>query len=171
MSGRTNRVGRRPWMKGALRGAVGAMAMSGMRQAAVGLGMIERTPPEAMLREGVPTLLRQVPEHRRTAAIELAHWSYGAAAGAAFGFVPGRLRGHRLTGPIYGALSWGLFELALAPTLGLAHTRRDRPQERLALLVDHVVFGLIVGKPPEAEITGPDAKEPEQETDRDRRRT
>lgn len=165
MSGRTNRVGRRPWMKGALRGAVGAMTMSGMRQAAVGLGMIERTPPEAMLREGVPTLLRQVPEHRRTAAIELAHWSYGAAAGAAFGLVPGRLRGSRLTGPIYGVLAWGLFELAVAPMLDLAHTRGSRPQERLALLVDHVVFGLIVGEPPEAEITGPDAKEPERETD------
>lgn len=165
MSGRRNRVARRPWMKGAIRGAVGAMAMSGMRQFAVGVGMIERTPPEAMLREGVPTLLRQVPEHRRTAAIELAHWSYGAAAGAVFGLVPGRLRGFRLTGPVYGLLSWGAFELVLAPALGLAHARRDRPQERFALLVDHVVFGLIIGEPPEVEITGPDTKEPEQETD------
>lgn len=165
MSGRTNRVERRPWLKGALRGAVAAMAMSGMRQVAVGVGMIEHTPPEAILREGVPTLLCQVPEHRRTAAIELAHWSYGAAAGAAFGLLPGRLRGRRMTGPIYGVLAWGLFELAVAPSLDLAHARRTRPRERLALLVDHVFFGLIVGEPPEAEISGPEAKDPERETD------
>lgn len=165
MSGGTNRGGRRPWVKGALRGVVGAMAMSGMRQVAVGVGMIERTPPEAILREGVPTLLREVPEHRRTAAIELAHWSYGAAAGAVFGLLPRRLRRYRSTGPIYGVLSWGLFELALAPSLGLAHARRTRPQERLALLLDHVIFGLIVGAPPEAGISGAEEKDSERETD------
>ncbi|MGW5877608.1 hypothetical protein ACWFMI_13805 [Nocardiopsis terrae] len=136
------------------------MAMSGMRQVAVGLGMIERTPPEAILREGVPSLLREVPAHRRTAFIELAHWGYGAAAGAAFGLVPARVRGARLTGPVYGVLAWGLFELALAPALDLAHAHRVRPRERLALLVDHAVFGLIVGAPPEADVT-----EAEQGTD------
>ncbi|MEU3016806.1 MULTISPECIES: hypothetical protein [unclassified Nocardiopsis] len=136
------------------------MAMSGMRQAAVGLGMIERTPPEAILLEGVPTMLRAVPEHRRTAFIEFAHWGYGAGAGAAFALVPSRLRASRLTGPLYGLLSWGLFELALAPALGLAHARRARPRERLALLVDHVFFGLIVGASPEADIVDPVTESP-----------
>ncbi|WP_040693376.1 MULTISPECIES: hypothetical protein [Nocardiopsis] len=136
------------------------MAMSGMRQAAVGLGVIERTPPEAMLLEGVPTVLRAVPEHRRTAFIEFAHWGYGALAGAAFGLVPSRLRASRMTGPLYGLLSWGLFELALAPALDLAHAHRARPQERLALLVDHVFFGLIVGAPPEADIVEPAVGDP-----------
>jgi hypothetical protein len=129
--------------------------MSGMRQAAVGLGMIERTPPEAVLREGVPAVLRGVPEHRRTAVIEFAHWGYGATAGAAFGLVPGRLRASRLTGPVYGVLSWGLFELVIAPLLDLAHAHRARPRERAALLVDHVVFGLIVGAPPETDVVVP----------------
>lgn len=143
---------RRPLLRGAARGAVAAMAMSGMRQVAVGLEMVERTPPEAILKEGVPAVLRRVPEHRRTAFIEFAHWGYGAAAGAAFGLLPGRLRASRLTGPVYGVLAWGLFELALAPALDLAHAHRARPQERVALLVDHVFFGLIVGAPPETGI-------------------
>ncbi len=155
MTNETKSPPRRPLLRAAARGAVAAMAMSGARQAAVGLGMIERTPPEAILREGVPAVLRRVPEHRRTAFIEFAHWGYGAAAGAAFGLLPGRLRASRRTGPVYGVLAWGLFELGLAPALGLAHARRARPQERAALLVDHVFFGLIVGAPPEATIVEP----------------
>ncbi|GAA1446769.1 hypothetical protein GCM10009602_34240 [Nocardiopsis tropica] len=147
---------RRPWFRGALRGVVGAMAMSGMRQVAVGVGAIERTPPDAVLKEGVPLLLESVPEHRRSAAVELAHWGYGATAGAAFALLPARLRRSRLTGPVYGVAVWGLFEVAVAPVLGLAHARRSRPRERWALLIDHVVFGFVVGTPPEAGIAGPD---------------
>lgn len=152
---------RRPWFKGAARGAVAAMAMSGMRQFAVGLGMIDRTPPDAVLKEGIPSLLRKVPEHRRTAFIELAHWGYGAMAGATFGLVPGRLRRSRITGPVYGVLTWGMFELAVAPMLGLAHAQRARPQERFALFVDHVFFGFVVGAPPEAMITDPKGRDEE----------
>lgn len=158
----SNFVQRRPWFKRAARGIVAAMAMSGMRQAAVGFGMIERTPPDAVLKEGVPALLREVPEHRRTAFIELAHWGYGATAGALFGLVPERLRRSRLTGPVYGVLSWGLFEFAVAPALGLAHAQEARPQERLALLVDHVFFGFIIGASPEALITGPESTDEEE---------
>ncbi|MFD3686141.1 hypothetical protein ACFWTE_15120 [Nocardiopsis sp. NPDC058631] len=136
------------------------MAMSGMRQVAVGVGAIDRTPPDAVLREGVPRLLESVPEHRRMAAVELAHWGYGATAGAAFALLPAGLRRSRLTGPLYGVAVWGLFEVGVAPLLGLAHAYGSRPRERWALLVDHVVFGLVVGAPPEASVTGsgePDA--------------
>ncbi|WP_017571082.1 hypothetical protein [Nocardiopsis halotolerans] len=130
------------------------MAMSGMRQVEVGLEFVHRTPPEAILAEGAPAVLRSIPRDRRKAAIELAHWGYGAAAGTLFALVPKRLRGSRITGPLYGALMWGAFELAIAPSLGLAHAHRTRPRERWALLVDHVVFGFIVGAPPETVVSG-----------------
>ena len=78
---------RLPLLRGAARGVVAAMAMSGMRQVAMGVGAIRRTPPDAILREGVPFVLRRVPEHRRTAFVEFAHWGYGAAAGAVFGLL------------------------------------------------------------------------------------
>ncbi|GAB3697016.1 hypothetical protein [Nocardiopsis oceani] len=132
------------------------MGMSGMRQLAVGLGAIERTPPDAILKEGVPTLLRSVPEHRRSAAIELMHWGYGATAGAIYGTVPAKVRRWRISGPVYGLLSWGFFEFAIAPALGLAHAHRSRPYERAALLVDHVFFGFVVGEPPETVVVGPE---------------
>lgn len=143
-----------PWRRGAVRGAVGAMAMSGMRQFSVGVGAIKRTPPEAVLKEGVPAILRSVPEDRRMAAIELAHWGYGAAAGTVFAVLPRKLRRSRLAGPVYGLVSWGAFELGVAPLLGLAHARRSRPRERWALLLDHVFFGFVLGEPPEAEVAG-----------------
>lgn len=144
MSDRSRTTTRQTWLGRAARGTVAAMAMSGMREVAMGLGMIERTPPEAVLREGVPALLRQVPEHRRSAAVQVAHWGYGATAGAAFGLVPARLRASKLAGPVYGVLAWGLFELVLAPALDLAHAHNARPKERAALLIDHVFFGCVV---------------------------
>lgn len=144
MSDRADPDTRQTWVGRAARGTVAAMAMTGMRQVAVGLGMIDRTPPEAVLNEGVPTLLRHVPQRRRTAAIEFAHWGYGATAGAAFGLVPERLRASILAGPVYGVLAWGLFELVVAPALDLSHARRANPSQRAALLIDHVFFGCVV---------------------------
>lgn len=159
MGGKPKPSAKRTRVRGATRGVVGAMAMSGMRQVEVGLGWVERTPPEAVLAEGVPALLRRVPEHRRKAAIELAHWGYGATAGLAFTLLPRSLRRFRITGPVYGLLTWGAFELAVAPVLGLAHARRSRPRERWALLVDHVVFGFVVGEPLKAPADGASAGE------------
>ncbi|MFC9090897.1 hypothetical protein [Nocardiopsis dassonvillei] len=128
--------------------------MSGMRQVEVGAGFVQRTPPEAVLAEGVPALLKSVPPERRKAAIELAHWGYGAAAGTVFALLPRRVRRWRLAGPVFGVAVWSAYELAVAPALGLAHARRHRPRERWAFLVDHVVFGLMVGEPPESVVAG-----------------
>lgn len=134
--------------RGVSRGVLGAMAMTGVRQLFVGFGLIERPPPEAVLAEGVPEILRGVPEHRRTAVIELAHWGYGAAAGAAYSLLPVRARRHRITGPVYGVAVWAAFEVGVAPALGLAHAHRSRPAERVALLFDHLLYGLVLGVPP-----------------------
>ncbi|WP_317846981.1 hypothetical protein [Nocardiopsis deserti] len=128
--------------------------MSGMRQVEVGMGFTQRTPPEAVLAEGVPALLESVPPERRKAAIELAHWGYGAAAGTVFALLPRRVRRWRLAGPVFGVAVWSAYELGVAPALGLAHARRHRPQERWAFLFDHVVFGLMVGEPPETVVAG-----------------
>ncbi len=135
-------------LEGVAGGVVGAMAMTGMREAAHGLGLIAQTPPEAVLREQVPELLGRVPPARRVAAIQLAHWTYGAAAGAAYGLAPVRIRDYRLSGPVYGVLAWMAFEFALAPAFGLSHAHESRPRERAALFVDHLVYGLVVGASP-----------------------
>jgi hypothetical protein len=131
---------------GALRGGIAAMAMTGMRAFTVDLGVVEQTPPEAIFKQKARGLIRRVPRGRRRAAIELAHWGYGAAGGAAFAALPDALRRRGWAGPIYGLVVWLGFELALAPALGLSQARKLRFAERTALAIDHLLYGLVLSE-------------------------
>jgi hypothetical protein len=129
-----------------LRGAIAAMAMTGMRAFTVHMGLVDETPPQAIFRQRARGLLRKVPRKRRRAAIEVAHWSYGAAAGAAFGSLPDSMRQRAWAGPIYGLMVWLGFELGLAPALGLSQSRRLRLSERAALAGDHLLYGFVLSE-------------------------
>ena len=126
------------------RGAVGAMAMSGMRVLTVELGLVDQTPPQAMVRQRARGVLRRVPRGRRRAAIEALHWGYGAAGGAAFALLPDGLRRRAWAGPIYGLGLWLGFELGICPLLGLRRTKRVPVAERASLAVDHVLYGVVL---------------------------
>jgi hypothetical protein len=130
----------------ALRGVVGAMAMTGMRMVTVDLGLVRETPPDAIARKRARGLLRRVPRGNRRAAIELVHWSYGAAGGVAFGALPVGLRRHAWAGPAFGLLSWVGFEAGIAPLLGLPHAKKPRAVERLAIAGDHLLYGLVLSE-------------------------
>jgi hypothetical protein len=129
-----------------LRGGVAAMAMSGMRVVTEGLELVEESPPKAIFRQKAHGLLRLIPVEQRRAAIELAHWGYGCAAGAAFGALPDTVRQARWSGPVYGLAVWIGFEAGLAPLLGLKQAKRARPVERLALAGDHLLYGLVLSE-------------------------
>ena len=131
---------------GGLRGAIAAMAMTGMRAFTVDLGIVEQTPPQAIARQRAQGLLRRVPRRRRRAAIELAHWAYGAGGGAAFALLPDGVRRRPWAGPAYGLVVWIGFELCLAPVLGLKQAKRQRPVERAALAADHLLYGLVLSE-------------------------
>ena len=128
------------------RGAIAAMAMTGMRALTVDLGIVEQAPPEAIVKQKARGLIRRVPRGRRRAAVELAHWSYGAAGGAAFGMFPDRVRLTPWAGPAYGFLIWIGFEAVIAPVLGLSQVRKLRVAERIALAADHLMYGLILSE-------------------------
>jgi hypothetical protein len=130
----------------ALRGAVAAMAMTGMRVFTVSIGLVEQPPPQAILRQRARGLLKLVPRKRRSAAIELAHWGFGATFGAAFGALPAELRRQPWGGPVYGLVVWAGFEAGLAPLLGLEQAKKPRPHERLALAADHLLYGLVLSE-------------------------
>jgi hypothetical protein len=131
----------------ALRGAIAAMAMTGMRAFTVDLGIVQQTPPQAMVRQRARGLIRHVPRKRRRAAIELAHWGYGAVGGAAFGMLPRSVRQQRRwLGPLYGLLLWLGFEAGLAPLLGLSQAKEPRVVERAALAADHLLYGLVLSE-------------------------
>jgi hypothetical protein len=130
----------------AVRGAVGAMAMTGMRTFTVGVGWVEQPPPEAIFRRKRRSLLTRVRRDRRVAAIELVHWGYGAAGGAVFGLLPKSLRRRAWSGPAYGLAVWLGFELGIAPVLGLPHAKQPRPAERAALAADHLLYGFVLSE-------------------------
>jgi hypothetical protein len=138
-------VGEAP--RGAGRGAVGAMAMTGMRVLTTELGLVEQTPPAAVSRQrarGLRALVRRAPRRQRRGPVEIAHWAFGAAGGAAFGALPEAVRRRPWAGPVYGLVVWLGFELGIAPALGLSQTERVRLVDRLALAADHVLYGLVL---------------------------
>ena len=134
-------------LSGAACGAVGAMAMTGMRVMTTELGLVEETPPQALGRQrarGVRALLRRAPRTQRRGLVEVAHWAFGAGGGAAFGMLPRAVRRHPWVGPVYGLVVWLGFELGIAPALGLSQAKRVRLVDRLALAADHVLYGLVL---------------------------
>ena len=125
------------------RGALGAMAMTGLRQVSTGLGLMPQTPPESMAE--ATGLLGRVPPERRTAAIEVAHWGYGAVGGAMYALLPRSVRRLPGVGPLYGVAVWLGFQVGLAPILGLPQATEASTAQRGALLADHLLYGLVVG--------------------------
>jgi len=136
----------------AARGAVGAMAMTGMRVITTELGLVDQTPPQAIARQrarGARALLRLAPRKQRRGLIETSHWAFGAGGGAVFGALPRGLRSRAWAGPVYGLAVWLGFEMGIAPALGLSQAKRLRVIDRLALAADHLLYGLVLsgGRP------------------------
>jgi hypothetical protein len=129
-----------------VRGAIAAMAMTGMRVLTVNLGIVEQTPPEAIFKQKARGLIRSVPRGKRVAGMELAHWGYGAGGGAVFGILPDSMRRRAWAGPIYGLMIWVGFEIGIAPALGLKQARKLRIVERTALALDHLLYGLVLSE-------------------------
>jgi hypothetical protein len=129
-----------------VRGSIAAMAMTGMRAFTVDLGIVEEEPPQAVFKKKARGLIRQVPRNRRRAAIELAHWGYGALGGAAFALLPQRFRRAAWAGPAYGLLVWLAFEIGIAPALGLTQAQKLRLAEKAALALDHLLYGLVLSE-------------------------
>jgi hypothetical protein len=130
----------------AVRGAVAAAAMTGMRAFSTSIGVVKQTPPQAIVKQRARGLLRKVPRKRRRAAVELMHWGYGAAGGLVFGLLPDGVRRRAWAGPLYGLVVWLGFEIGLAPVLGLKQAHQVRPVERLGLAADHLLYGFVLSE-------------------------
>jgi len=128
------------------RGTVAAMAMTGMRAFTVNVGIVEQSPPKAILKQKARGLMAVVPRKKRRAAIELFHWGYGAGGGAAFALLPDAVRRRRWAGPVYGLAIWLGFELGIAPVLGLSQSKELRPVDRAGLAADHLLYGLVLSE-------------------------
>ena len=128
----------------AARGVVAAITMSIVRSFTTRLGLVELTPPERLADEAVPHLLRRLPPDRRDEAVELFHWAFGGAAGAAYALLPERLRDDARVGVAYGLAIWSGYETVVAPLLAPRRTTPRPLRERIALAADHVVYGAVL---------------------------
>jgi hypothetical protein len=128
---------------GASRGVVGAMAMSGVRELTREAGFLRQSPPDQVAEGQLRGLFDAVPDRFRDAAIELAHWGFGAGAGAFFGAVPRRLRSRTWLGVAYGVAIYAAYDAGASRLLGVSR-RKEPLSQRLALAADHVLFGLVV---------------------------
>ena len=132
---------------GAMRGAIGAMAMSGVRELTTHVGLVRETPPQSIARKRRATgILARVPKNRRAATVELFHWSVGMVGGALFGALPDGLRRARWFGPAYGLALLLPYDFVVAPMLGLKQATRPKPAEQAALVADHLLYGLILSE-------------------------
>jgi hypothetical protein len=131
-------------LEGAAAGAIAAMAMTGMREFTETVGIVDETPPKAIFRQKTKGLIYVVPKKKRRAAIELAHWGYGAVGGAMYGAASEDLRKRPWVGPGYGLALWVGFEAALAPMLGLSQAKKLRPMDRAGLAADHLLYGWVL---------------------------
>lgn len=126
------------------------MAMSALRQVTTGLGLVQQTPPDAILKQRAFGPLIRLPRvayfvaRRQRALVEIAHWGYGAQGGAAFALLPESVLQSKWAGTGYGIGTWLVFELSIAPVLGLDQAKRIRLVERLMFAGDHVLYGVIL---------------------------
>ena len=130
--------------RAAARGLVAAMAMTGTRVVSTSAGLIEETPPGAIVGQQAHGLVSGLSDDQRALVTELAHWAYGAVGGAAFGLLAPTLRGHPWAGPVYGLAVWLAFELGLAPLLGVEYERGRAIVPRAVIALDHVLYGVVV---------------------------
>jgi uncharacterized membrane protein YagU involved in acid resistance len=137
-------------LDGAMRGIVGAMAMTGMRRVTTGLGLVEKTPPREMAEQArlLRGVLERLPRGLRDEAVELAHWSYGAVAGICYARLPDGFRRRRWSGPAYGLVIWAVFETGVVPLLGLEQARERTAASRILIAADHILYGAAVGGTP-----------------------
>ncbi|MEV6229012.1 hypothetical protein AB0L88_14190 [Saccharopolyspora shandongensis] len=133
----------RDLVRAGARGLVGAMAMTGIRTLTGNVGLVEETPPEAIVGKHAPESVQQLPVESRTALTEAAHWSYGAVAGLGYNVLPRKIRSLPWSGPAYGLIIWLAFEAVIAPLLAVRPTRR-RLLGRLVIALDHAVYGIVV---------------------------
>jgi hypothetical protein len=132
---------------GALRGAIAAMAMTGLREFTRRAGLLREPPPETITRRLLPGPFRRAERGRNRTRAELLHWSYGATGGAAFAALPEEIRKRPYAGPAYGLGFWLGFEIVIAPLLGLHQAEGERRgRDRLALIADHLLYGLVLSE-------------------------
>ncbi len=135
---------------GALGGAGGTVALSGLRQGLAYAGLVQKTAPEQVVeRLEELGLVDDWSRNSRRALTVVAHLAYGLGIGAALGLVR-RERGgaaeEAAVGSALGLLAWGVGWATWLPLTGVYEPPwKQRSPKVLLPVVDHACFGAVWG--------------------------
>lgn len=142
------------FIDGALGGAVGTVAMSGLMLAAGKAGLMGEQPPDKIAGAALDTAgVHARDEEEQDAAATLLHFSFGIGCGALFGLLhrrlpfrlPFRLPG-ALHGMLYAAIVWATSYQGWIPALGIMPPAwKDRPDRQRVMFVAHLLYGALLG--------------------------
>jgi hypothetical protein len=132
--------------EGAMRGVIGSLAMSGMRQFAADLGLIEKTPPQELADKPARGIMEKVPPDKRQAAVLGIHMAVGAAGGVLYGALPDPVRQKAWSGPLWGLAIWAVYDAGVAPMLNLKHAYDFPASERATTIADHLLYGYVLSQ-------------------------
>jgi len=132
---------------GAIAGALGTVAMSGLMLAGQRLGLLGEAPPRKMSDAVMDRMPGHVDEASRQASATLLHLTIGAVAGSGLQLIR-RFSGHRKPDLAWGAGAgaglWAVNYVLIAPASGLmAPPQRDRPGRPIVMFLSHLVWGVV----------------------------
>lgn len=153
------RIRRQTGMNKEFAGSIaGAVATAPMTAAMLALQQIlpgqahRPLPPEEITENvadaaGADEVMHDMGEAGKMGASLTAHFSYGAAAGAAYVPLAGKSGlNPALEGALFGLAVWGGSYLGLMPATGLYRSATDEPAPRnLMMIAAHVVWGAALG--------------------------
>lgn len=135
--------------RGAMAGAMATVPMSAVMLAAGKLGLMGRQPPKAVAEKGLEAAGVQPDEEVKDTLASLSHIVFGAAAGAAYGFLHrqfGRRRWSATKGIGYGLLVYLVSYEGWIPAFHiLPPPEADRSGRQLSMIAAHVVYGGVLG--------------------------
>jgi hypothetical protein len=135
---------------GALGGAGGTVALSGLRRLLSAMGLVQETAPEQVVeRLKELGLLEGWSSGARRLLAVLAHFAYGMGIGAALGLVRDEQGGageETAVGSALGILAWGAGWATWLPLTGVHRPPWKQRTPRVLLpVIDHAAFGAVWG--------------------------
>ena len=135
--------------QGATAGALATVPMTAVMLGAQRLGLLGQAPPAKITNAALAKVGAQPTGDERTALTALAHFGFGAAAGALFSLArPGRpsLARAALEGAAFGTAVWATSYIGVIPRLGIMpEPQHDRPGRPSTMVLAHWVFGASLG--------------------------
>ncbi|MDQ1556210.1 MAG: hypothetical protein QOI02_1212 [Actinomycetota bacterium] len=116
--------------------------MSGVFLAAQRLSLLGRLPPRMIVERLAPG----VDEATAKPLATIAHFAYGASAGAVFGLLARRAKGGGVRGVAWGCALWAAGYEGWLPAMRILPMAHDDDRRRAgSILTAHLVYGLVLG--------------------------